>query len=51
VVVFFSHRNEDALGNIFAMCIMVYVICYALVGASLCIAAKKDESTTNPPAD
>jgi NADH:ubiquinone oxidoreductase subunit K len=51
VMVFFSHKNRDPQGNIFAICVMMFLICYVLIGASLCLAAKKDDGTTNTQSD
>jgi hypothetical protein len=39
-VTFFSFWNNETQGNMFAVCIMVFMLCYSLMGASLCISKK-----------
>jgi NADH:ubiquinone oxidoreductase subunit K len=51
VMVFFSYRNIDPQGNIFAICVMVFLICYVLLGASLCLAGKKDDGAIHFQSD
>jgi hypothetical protein len=46
VVTFFSFWNNEPQGNIFAICILVYMLCYSLIGGSLCISTKMGQDSS-----
>lgn len=42
VIIFFSFWNHDPAGNIFALGIMIHMLCYSLLGASLSLSINQN---------